>query len=127
VTAETINSGNFGEIEWNDGYFKFCDFEGFSIEAGLVASDFVDCSFKGIDWYWGLFSQCNFINCKFTDCTFRGCSFPGTRFVDCKIVNCKFIQDNLGGECGFSGTVAYGCSVESSPEFQPEVSITSGG
>src|ERR1700722_246283 len=56
LRLETINSGNLAEIEWNDGYFKFCDFEGFSIDGGLVAADFVDCSFKGVNWYWGLFS-----------------------------------------------------------------------
>jgi uncharacterized protein YjbI with pentapeptide repeats len=120
VRSETINSENLTDIEWDEGYFKFCNFEGFSIEGGQVSSDFVGCSFKNIDCYWSLFSGCNFISCNFADCAFAGTSFPDTRFVDCKLVNCKFTQDNLGGDCDFSKTIAYGCSVESSLGFGPE-------
>jgi uncharacterized protein YjbI with pentapeptide repeats len=72
-----------------------------------------------IDWYWGLFSGCNFINCDFADCAFAGTRFPDSRFVDCKLVNCRFTQDDLGGDCDFSKTIAYGCSVESSLGFGP--------
>jgi uncharacterized protein YjbI with pentapeptide repeats len=122
VRSETISSNNLAEMEWDEGYFKFCNFEGFSIEGGLVSSDFHACSFKKIDWYWGLFSGCNFIGCSFADCTFAGTSFPDSRFIDCELVNCKFIQDNLGGECDFSKTKAYGCSMENSPGFRPDVS-----
>jgi Pentapeptide repeats (9 copies) len=119
VRSETITSDNHDEIEWDESYFKFCDFEEFS-ESGLVGSDFHTCSFKKIDWYWRLFSGCNFINCSFVDCTFAGTSFPDTRFIDCELVNCKFIQDNLGGECDFSNSWAHGCSIENSPGFRPE-------
>jgi uncharacterized protein YjbI with pentapeptide repeats len=119
VRSETINSENLTDIDWDEGYFKFCNFEGFSIEGGQVSSDFVGCSFKNIDCYWGLFSGCNFISCNFADCAFAGTSFPDTRFVDCKIVNCTFTHDNLGGDCDFSKTIAYGCSVESSLGFGP--------
>jgi uncharacterized protein YjbI with pentapeptide repeats len=121
VRSETINSENFTDIEWDEGYFKFCNFEGFSIEGGQVSSDFVGCSFKNIDYYLSLFSGCNFISCNFADCAFAGTSFPDTRFVDCKLVNCKFTQDNLGGDCDFSKTIAYGCSVESSLGFGPHL------
>ena len=119
VRSETITSDNHDEIEWDESYFKFCNFEEFS-ESGLVCSDFHTCSFKKIDWYWSLFSGCNFINCSFVDCTFAGTSFPDSRFIDCELVNCKFIQDNLGGECDFSNSWAYGCSIENSPGFRPE-------
>lgn len=119
VRSETITSKNLAKVEWDEGYFKFCNFEGFSIEGGLVSSDFHGCTFKEIDWYWGLFSDCNLIDCNFVDCTFAGTNFPGSRFINCKLMNCKFIQDNLGGECGFSETSAYSCSVESSPGFNP--------
>jgi len=119
VTArsETITSNNLAEMEWDEGYFKFCTFEGFSIEGKQVSSDFNSCSFKRVDWYWGLFSGCNFIGCSFIDCTFAGTNFPDTRFIDCKLVNCRFIQDNLGGECDFSKTTAEGCSVEKCTGF----------
>jgi len=117
VRSETIISNNLAEMEWDEGYFKFCNFEWFSIEGKQVSSDFNSCSFKKIDWYWGLFSGCNFIGRSFIDCTFAGTNFPDTRFIDCKLVNCTFIQDNLGGECDFSKTTAYGCSVEKSTGF----------
>jgi uncharacterized protein YjbI with pentapeptide repeats len=122
VRSETINPQNFTDIDWDEGYFKYCNFEGFSIEGRQVTSDFVDCSFKDIDWYWGLFSGCNFINCDFADCTFAGTDFPHSRFVDCKLMNCTFSQDNLGGDCDFSKTIAYGCSVERSLGFGPRFS-----
>ena len=119
VRSEKINSPTFTDIDWDEGYFKFCEFEGLSIEGRLVSSDFVSCSFKNIDWYWSLFSGCNFINCDFADCAFAGTGFPDSRFVDCKLVNCRFTQDDLGGDCDFSKTIAYGCSVESSLGFGP--------
>jgi uncharacterized protein YjbI with pentapeptide repeats len=118
--SETINAENVAEMKWDEGYFKFCNFEEFSTDQGLVASDFNGCSFKKVDWYWGLFCQCNFIHCTFEDCTFAGTAFPDTRFIDCKLTNCRFIQDNLGGECSFSGATAYGCTVENSPGFRPD-------
>ncbi len=122
IRSETITSKNLAGVEWDEGYFKFCNFEGLSIEGGLVSSDFHGCTFKEIDWYWGLFSDCNLIDCNFVDCTFAGTNFPGTKFINCKLVNCKFIQDNLGVECGFSETSSCGCSVENSSGFIPHSS-----
>ena len=115
--SETINAANLAGVNWDEDYFKFCDFEGFSIEGGLVASDFVGCSFSKIDWYWGLFSGCNFIDCSFADCTFAGTNFADTRFVDCKLVNCAFKHDNLGCDCDLSKTIVYGCSAEHTSGF----------
>jgi uncharacterized protein YjbI with pentapeptide repeats len=117
VRSETINAANVAGVSWDEDYFKFCDFAGFSIEGGLVASDFVGCSFGKIDWYWGLFSGCNFINCSFADCTFAGTNFADTRFVDCKLVNCEFKHDNLGCDCDLSKTIVYGYSAENTRGF----------
>ena len=117
VRSETINSHNVAGIDWDEGYFKFCNFEGLSIEGQVVTSDFVGCSFKKVDWYWGLFSHCNFINCNFADCAFAGTGFADCRFVDCKLVDCRFVKDRLGGDCHFPKTIAYGCSIESSLGF----------
>lgn len=122
MRSEGINSENVDKVGWDDAYFKFCDFEGFFIEGRLVSSDFVSCSFKNIDWYWGLFSGSNFIGCHFANCTFAGTGFPDTRFIDCKFVNCKFTRDNVGGDCDLSKTIAYGCSVESCLGFEPSIS-----
>lgn len=122
MRSETINSENITDIEWDEGYFKFCAFEGLSVEGELVSSDFVDCSFKDINWYWGLFSGSNFIGCQFTECVFAGTGFPKTRFVDCRLVNCKFIQGNLGGGCDLSKTIIYGCSFENCLGPEPHFS-----
>jgi uncharacterized protein YjbI with pentapeptide repeats len=121
VRSETINAENLPDIEWGEEYFKFCNFEDFSIQGGEVASDFVDCSFKNIDCYLTLLNGCNFISCNFEDCRFAGTGFPDTRFVDCRLVGCKFTQDNLGRDCDFSKTVVYGCSIESSLGFAPHL------
>ena len=85
-----------------------------------MSSDFVGCSFKNINCMT-VYSGQNFISCNFADCAFAGSSFPDTRFVDCKLVNCKFTQSNLGGDCDFSKTIAYGCSVERSLGFGPHL------
>jgi uncharacterized protein YjbI with pentapeptide repeats len=119
VRSETINSNNVADIEWDGEYFKFCSFEGLSIDGQVVTSDFVGCSFKNIAWYWGLFSHSNFIKCKFANCAFAGTAFPDCRFVDCNLVDCRFIKDDLGCDCDFSKTIAYGCSIESSLGFGP--------
>ena len=124
MRSESVTPGNVSQIEWDEEYFKYCDFEAFSIEGKTISSDFVGCSFKSLDWYWGLFSGCNFVNCEFVDCHFAGTAFPDTRFVDCKIVNCEFKQDNLGRDCDFTSTIAYGCAVESSSAFRPQVSTS---
>lgn len=119
MQSETINSHIVAAIDWDEGYFKFCKVEGLSIGGQQVTSGFVGCSFKNIDWYWGLFSGCNFINCNFADCVFAVTGFADSRFVDCKLVNCRFSQDQLGGDCDFSKRIEYGCSIESSLGFGP--------
>lgn len=112
MRSERIDQQNCSTVEWDDGYFKFCDFADCAIEGKVVVSDFVSCSFKGVDWYLALFTQCNFIECRFENCTFRGCGFPDNKFVHCSLVNCAFVPNNLGGECYFEQVVAYGCSVD---------------
>jgi hypothetical protein len=39
VRPETINSGNVTDIDWDEGYFKYCNFEGFTFEGAQVSSD----------------------------------------------------------------------------------------
>jgi uncharacterized protein YjbI with pentapeptide repeats len=119
MRSATISTENVQNTLWDENYFKFCDFDGFSTEGGFVCSDFVSCSFRNVDWYWGLFSGSNFIACQFADCIFRGVSFPDSRFIECKLTNCRFVKDNLNGECDFSKTVAYGCVIEGGEGFKP--------
>jgi uncharacterized protein YjbI with pentapeptide repeats len=116
-----VNKENFAAIDWDENHFKYCEFKTFSVEGGLVCSDFVSCSFRDVEWYWTSFSGSNFIDCQFKDCVFRGTTFPDSRFVECRLAHCRFIKDNLGGDCGFSNTVAYKCSVERCEGFEVEM------
>jgi uncharacterized protein YjbI with pentapeptide repeats len=120
MRTEIIDKENFAATEWEDNYFKYCNFHGFSPEGKLICSDFISCSFKDLDWYWGLFSDTNFIDCHFTDCVFRGSTFADCKFVECKLTNCRFIKDNLDADCDFPGTVAYGCEVDGGCGFTTE-------
>jgi fluoroquinolone resistance protein len=123
LRSEIINQGNYSSVEWDEGYFKFCEFDGFSVEASEVSSDFVSCSFTNLDWYWVLFNLANFIECRFTDCVFRGTTFAGVRFVDCHFTRCGFLKDNLNSDCSFPGTMAYRCVVEGGEGFRAEIVI----
>ena len=121
MKSEIIDQGNLETIEWDNSYFKYCEFGGFSIEGEVISSDFISCSFKNIDWYWGLFARANFIDCQFVNCVFSGTSFPDARFVECTFSNCRFLQDNLGAECGFAKSVAYGCKIDGGEGFKSEI------
>ncbi len=120
MRSETIDKKNLATAPWEDDYFIYCNFEDFEMEGGHVTSDFIGCSFKNLDWYWGLFNCMNFIDCRFTDCVFRGTSFATCRFVECEFLNCRFLKDNLASECDFEDCVAYGCSVIGGEGFAVE-------
>ncbi len=117
--AKTINAENFASIDLDENYFKFATFEDLSPDGGFIASDFTICTFQRIDWYGGLFSDCNFIQCEFKHCVFRGTSFPGCRFIECVFTNCQFVQD--GKKCDLEESVAYGCTVENCVGFNPRI------
>ena len=117
-----ITPDNVAGIEWDDEHFKYCTFSRLQMEGNTICSDFVDCIFENVYWYWGLFTATNFINCQFNECTFAGTDFPDSRFIDCKLTNCKFIGDNLAGDpCCFDKTVAYGCSVVGCEGFEVKI------
>ena len=117
MEAEDFNQENLASVEWEDGWFRFCNFTGFAMEGGHVTSDFVGCRFKDLDLYMTMFNIVNFTDCLFTDCVFRGTAFPDCRFVECRLINCRFIENNLGGDCDFDGAVAYGCQIEGCEGF----------
>jgi uncharacterized protein YjbI with pentapeptide repeats len=117
MRSQRIEAANSDSVVWDENYFKFCDFEGFSVEGGVVGSDFIGCTFRDVEWYWGMFPLANFIACRLVNCTFRGTSFRDARFVECLIDRCLFVKDNLDGECEFAGAIAYGCQVRESAGF----------
>ena len=96
------------EVLDGDNVFRYCEFSNFSVEGGHVDGAFVGCTFAGLDWYWGLFNCCLFVQARFTKCIFRGASFPDCRFVDCEFVECQFLEDNLGKVCSAKGARVYG-------------------
>ena len=116
-----VNQQNFSSINWDDGYYKFCEFQDISTEGGQVTSDFASCTFTNIDWYWGMFNIVNFISCTFENCVFRGTSFPDCKFIECQFQNCRFIKDNLNGDCTFEGAVAYNCKLGNSEGFSVDL------
>jgi len=119
MRSETVRKEDLSRVEWDDSYFKYCEFDEFDLEGNIACSDFVSCTFNKIDWYWGFFSGANFIRCRFVDCVFRGCSFGDARFVDCELTRCQFVNDNLGGACNFDGAAAYGCTLLETAGFDP--------
>jgi len=117
MRSAVIDKESFATVGWDDNYFKYCNFEGFSADIVLIASDFVNCSFKNVEWYGGLFNHTNFISCEFIDCQFMGASFPDSRFIECTLENCRFLKDSVGRECDFSRAVAYECRVKGCEGF----------
>jgi uncharacterized protein YjbI with pentapeptide repeats len=117
MREEKIGRENLQSTSWDENFFKYCAFDGFSQEGGVVTSDFVTCTFQDVEWYDGLFTQVNFIDCKFVNCVFLGSTFADNRFVECTLTNCRFVKDNLDAACTFPGTVAYACSFEGGEGF----------
>lgn len=110
---------NLNEIEFDDSFFKFCKFERIEPQS-LISSDFVVCTFTNVEFYWNLIVQSNFIECKFENCDFMGARFSDVRFVDCVLARCRFTISNLGNDCEFSETVAYGCKLNETSGFAVE-------
>ena len=114
-----INKQNVQTVNWEEDCFKYCEFVGISPEGEHITADFNRCTFKDIDWYWGLFNIVNFIDCKFINCVFRGTSFADCKFVGCELVDCRFTKDNLNGDCRFDSTVSYSCKISNCEGFVP--------
>jgi uncharacterized protein YjbI with pentapeptide repeats len=95
-----------------DNVFKYCNFSQFAYDGGHIDAVFLGCVFNDIDWYWGLFNGCIFVQTKFEKCVFRGASFPDCKFVECEFIECQFIKDNLGGNCRGEGAKVYGSSAK---------------
>ena len=116
-----ISSENFKTIDWDVDCYKYCSFSGISPEGLHITSDFTDCSFSNIDWYWGIFNIVNFVSCKFKNCVFRGTTFANCKFVECTFDDCRFIKDNLNGDCEFKESVSYNCCLNNCDGFKAEI------
>lgn len=114
-----VNKDNVKSVNWDEDCFKYCEFDGISPEGEHITADFTSCTFKYLDWYWGIFNIVNFFDCKY--CIFRGTSFPDCKFVKCELTGCQFVKDNLNGECRFDGAVAYNCKLSNCEGFGAEV------
>jgi uncharacterized protein YjbI with pentapeptide repeats len=93
-----------------DNVLRYCSFASLLLEGAHVDVVCLGCKFENVEWYWGLFNDCTFVDSRFVRCTFRGASFPDCRFVDCEFVECRFIEDNLGGSCQAERAHLYGTS-----------------
>ena len=101
--------------------FKCCEFEGFSFEGATIEADLSSCSFRDIDLYWTIFDFSTFVDCEFDNCILRGVDFGGCKFVECSLRNCRFIQNNLGGNCGFDDATAYNCKLSNCVGFDAKI------
>ena len=110
--AEYRDGATLAALLDGDNVFRYCDFSEFSIEGAHVDGAFLGCTFAGLDWYWGLFNCCLFVQARFSSCVFRGTSFPDCRFIDCEFVDCQFLEDNLGGSCKAEGARVFGSTVK---------------
>ena len=93
-----------------ENVFRYCNFRGFSLDGGHVASVFLACEFSGLDWYSTLFNCAVFVQAKFTDCHFRGTTFADCLFVKCEFVDCRFVENNMGSSCSAPSVRVYACS-----------------
>lgn len=84
--------------------FQYCTFDKITLDGGESDSLFVSCELNDLDWYWGLFNGCIFVDTCFKNCTFRGSNFADCRFLDCEFLNCKFEKDNMDSPCSFKGS-----------------------
>ncbi|MBK9217386.1 MAG: hypothetical protein RJA63_2472 [Pseudomonadota bacterium] len=93
----------------NGATFRECVFNSASLECGTLDGVFVDCHFRDIEWYWGLFNGALFAGCVFERCVFRGTSFQSCRFVECLFADCQFLPDNLDTPCTATRVRWYAC------------------
>ena len=84
--------------------FRYCLFKDIAVEGKSVDAVFLSCELNDLDWYWGLFNACLFVDTQLRNCVFRGTNFADCRFLNCKFINCRFEDDNLGSACSFEGT-----------------------
>ena len=119
LLSETVNStqGVKRVLAVNDEFFRYCNFSSASLEGGHFDGVFISCSFKDVEWYWGLFNTAVLVDCVFENCTFRGTSFSGCRIVNCTFKNCHFLRDNLNALCSAPETTVYGCISENCEGF----------
>lgn len=116
-----IDGQNVAEVNWEQDCYKYCEFVGISLEGQHITADFINCTFKDIDCYWGIFNIVSFIECKFENGIFRGTSFPDCKFVECELDRCQFIKDNLDADCTFENAVAYNCKLLNCTGFAAEM------
>jgi uncharacterized protein YjbI with pentapeptide repeats len=87
---------------------RYCTLKNFSLDGKNVDSVFLSCSLEDLNWYWGLFNCCLFVDTKFIDCVFRGSNFADCRFLNCEFSDCRFDEDNFHSPCSFDGTQWFG-------------------
>jgi len=100
--------------------FKYCSFKDIALDGKSVDAIFLSCELEKLNWYWGLFNCCLFVDTKFVNCIFQGTNFADCRFLNCEFVNCKFEKDNLHSSCSFERCQWFGgAAIESKglPEY----------
>lgn len=89
--------------------FRYCKFKDIVVDGKTINSVFLACELLGMDWYWGLFNCCLFVDTRFEKCVFRGSSFADSRFLNCEFIECEFEDDSLQSPCSFDGVQWFTC------------------
>ncbi|MFM0649868.1 pentapeptide repeat-containing protein [Paraburkholderia bryophila] len=92
--------------------FRYCEFKDILLDGKSVDAVFLSCELYDVDWYWGFFNACLFVDAKFENCVFRGSNFADCRFLNCELIKCRFEEDNFGSPCSFEGTQWFGGNAE---------------
>lgn len=90
------------------GIFRYCSFKEITLDGKSVDAVFLSCELEGLNWYWGLFNGCLFVDARIVNCTFYGTNFLNCRFLNCEFVGCRFEEDNFQSPCGFEGSQWFG-------------------
>jgi len=95
-------------VNLKDSIFRYCVFKNIMMEGKSVDAIFLSCKLDSLNWYWGIFNCCLFVDVRFENCVFHGSNFADCRFLNCEFIDCCFDEDNVGSPCSFEGTQWFG-------------------
>jgi len=101
------NSSNWSE----GGYNLSCAYKNIEFY-GSIETEFKDCTFDNILFYWCHFNSINFTDCTFVNCTFAGVTFDDCCLVKCFLNKCTFAKDNVGSHCTANEAYTVDCIID---------------
>lgn len=99
-------------VSHENSIFRYCSFTSALIDGKSLDAVFLACELEDLDWYWGFFGSCLFVDTTFSRCVFRGADFSNCRFLNCDFYSCQFVTDGLGAPCLFDNATWVDCSTK---------------